>query len=142
MMVFQIKYQQFCGLKILPGTASTRHNMKWARKVICVSIIDLSLIHFNRKRTVWIHWLRLLKNVSWYDTKQSDGEASIILELWGTRRIPSLPLLPGPLWPGLVAPDWFLSKGQYNYTVMKLNRIFSNELFLHLPVCEPKNMCT
>ena len=28
-----------------------------------------------------------------------------MLELWGMRRTPSLPLLPGPLWPGMVAPD-------------------------------------
>ena len=28
-----------------------------------------------------------------------------MLELWGMRSTPSLPLLPGPLWPGVVAPD-------------------------------------
>ena len=28
-----------------------------------------------------------------------------MLELGGTRSNPSLPSLPGPLWPGLVAPD-------------------------------------
>ena len=28
-----------------------------------------------------------------------------MLELWGMRSIPSLPSLPGPLWPGVVAPD-------------------------------------
>ena len=40
-----------------------------------------------------------------YDTKQSDGEAPALLELWGMRSTPSLPSLPGPLWPGVVAPD-------------------------------------
>ena len=40
-----------------------------------------------------------------YDTKQSDGEVPAMLELWGMRSTPSLPLLPGPLWPGVVAPD-------------------------------------
>ena len=40
-----------------------------------------------------------------YDTKQSDGEVLVMLELWGMRSTPSLPLLSGPLWPGLVAPD-------------------------------------
>ena len=35
----------------------------------------------------------------WYDTKQSDGEVSIMLQLWGMRNTPLLPLLPGPLWP-------------------------------------------
>ena len=47
-----------------------------------------------------------------YDTKQSDGEATVMLELWGTRSTPSLPLLPGPLWLGVVAPDRVLSMGQ------------------------------
>ena len=37
-----------------------------------------------------------------YDTKQSDGEAPVMLELWGMRTTPSLPSLPGPLWPGVV----------------------------------------
>ena len=32
-----------------------------------------------------------------------------MLELWST---PSLPLLPGPLWTGLVAPDRVLFMGQ------------------------------
>ena len=40
-----------------------------------------------------------------YDTKQSDGEVPLMLGLWGMRRTPSLPSLPGPLWPGVVAPD-------------------------------------
>ena len=40
-----------------------------------------------------------------YDTKQSDGEVPAMLELWGMRSTPSLLLLPGPLWPGGVAPD-------------------------------------
>ena len=33
-------------------------------------------------------------------------------ELWGMQRIPLLPLLPGPLWPLVVAPDRVLSMGQ------------------------------
>ena len=32
-----------------------------------------------------------------YDIKQSDGEAPVILELWGMQSIPSLLSLPGPL---------------------------------------------
>ena len=28
-----------------------------------------------------------------------------MLELWGMRSTPSLPSFPGPLWPGVVAPD-------------------------------------
>ena len=46
-----------------------------------------------------------------YDTKQSDGEVPVMLGLWGIRSTPSLPLLPGPLWPGVVAPDRALYMG-------------------------------
>ena len=46
-----------------------------------------------------------------YDTKQFDGEVPAVLELWGMRSTPSLPSLPGPLWPGVVAPDRALSMG-------------------------------
>ena len=45
-----------------------------------------------------------------YDSKQSDGEVPLMLDLWGMLSSTSLPLLPGPLW--LVAPDWILSMGQ------------------------------
>ena len=41
-----------------------------------------------------------------YDIKQSDGEFP------GMQSTPSLPLLPGPLWPGVVASDKVLSMGQ------------------------------
>ena len=40
-----------------------------------------------------------------YDSKQSYGEVPAIQEIWGMRSTPSLPSLPGPLWPGVVAPD-------------------------------------
>ena len=40
-----------------------------------------------------------------FDTTQSDGEVPVMLELWGMRSTPLLPLIPGPLWPGVVAPD-------------------------------------
>ena len=47
-----------------------------------------------------------------YDTKQSDGEALVMLELWGIHSTPFLPLFPGPLWSGVVTPDRLLSLGQ------------------------------
>ena len=40
-----------------------------------------------------------------YNTRQSDGEVPVILEFWGMRNTLLLPLLPGPFWPGVVAPD-------------------------------------
>ena len=41
-----------------------------------------------------------------------------MLELWGMWSTHSLPFLPGPLWPGVVAPDWVLYMGQ-----IELNRV-------------------
>ena len=35
-----------------------------------------------------------------------------MLELWGKRSTPLLPLHPGPLLPGVVAPERVLSMGQ------------------------------
>ena len=59
-----------------------------------------------------------------YDIKQSDGEAPVMLELWGMLGTPLLQSHPGPLGPGVVAPDRILSIGQreLNY-VLILNRI-------------------
>ena len=39
-----------------------------------------------------------------YDTKQSDDEVPVMLEFWGMQSTTLLPLLPGPLWPRVVAP--------------------------------------
>ena len=59
-----------------------------------------------------IHRLHLCRGVRphnefpGYDTKQSDGEVPVMLQ-----SIPLLTLLPGPLCPGVVAPDRALSMG-------------------------------
>ena len=65
-----------------------------------------------------IHRLHLFRGVRLssnecpgYDTKQSGGEASVILELWEMRSTLLLPSLPGPLWPGVVASENVLSIG-------------------------------
>ena len=56
------------------------------------------------------------------DPKQSDVQASVILELWGMWSTPSLPSLPGQLWPGMVPPDRVLSMGQIELNcVLMLN---------------------
>ena len=58
-----------------------------------------------------------------YDPKQTNGEASVMLELWGMQSTPSMPSLPGPLWLGVVATDRVLSVGQkeLNCNYAKLN---------------------
>ena len=59
-----------------------------------------------------IDWLHLCRGVKHppnecpgYDTKQSDDKVPVMQGHWGMRSTPSLPLLPGPLWPGMVPPD-------------------------------------
>ena len=47
-----------------------------------------------------------------YDSKRSGGEVPVMLKFWGMWTTPSLPSLPGPLWPRVVTPDRVLSMGQ------------------------------
>ena len=47
-----------------------------------------------------------------YNTKHTDSEVPVMLELWRMQSTPPLPSVPGPLWPGVVAPDRVLSMGQ------------------------------
>ena len=47
-----------------------------------------------------------------HDTKQSDGEASVMLEIWGVWSTPSLPSLSGSLRLEVVASDRDLTMGQ------------------------------
>ena len=71
-----------------------------------------------------------------YDTKKSDGEVPVLLELWGMHSTPSLPSLPGSLCLGMIAPDRVLSMSQielnfilmlnwivWNGTVLKFNSV-------------------
>ena len=60
--------------------------------------------------------------MSGYDSEQSDDVVPVMLELWGMRSTPLLSSRPGPLWPGVVAPDMVLSKGQIELNcVLMLN---------------------
>ena len=52
-----------------------------------------------------------------YDTKQSAGEVPVMLELWGMQSTPLFPFLPGPPWPGVVAPNRAISMDQIELTV-------------------------
>ena len=47
-----------------------------------------------------------------YDSKQSESKVPVMLKLWGMRSTHSLPSLPYPLSPGLIAPCRVLFKGQ------------------------------
>ena len=66
-----------------------------------------------------------------YDTTESDGEASVMQELWEMRSTPLLPSLPGPLWHGVVSPNRVLSMGQIELNcVLMLNWITWNKTVL------------
>ena len=47
-----------------------------------------------------------------YNTKQSEGEAPVMLKLWGMQSTPSLPSFLGPLWLRVIALYRVLSMGQ------------------------------
>ena len=59
-----------------------------------------------------IHQLHLSQQMFWYNIKQSDYVATVMLALWGMQSTTPLPLFPGPLWPGVVALDRVLSVEQ------------------------------
>ena len=68
-----------------------------------------------------IHWLYFLPRVRlWkkefpeYDIKLHLYCELTILEIWRVQSIPSLLLLPGPLWPGVVVPVMYWSIEQIN----------------------------
>ena len=59
-----------------------------------------SRLYLLNTPTASLHRGKPLNEYPDYDTKQSDGEASVMLEVWEIRSTPSLASLPGPLWPG------------------------------------------
>ena len=66
-----------------------------------------------------------------YDSKQSDGEVPIMLEVWGMQSTLSMPLLTCPLRTGGVAPDRVLSMGQIELNcVIILNWVVWNRTVL------------
>ena len=71
-----------------------------------------------------------------FDTKQSDGEVPVMLELWRMWSTPLLASLPGPLWHGVVAPDGVLFMDQIDVNcVLMLNWINWNRTVL---TCKPR----
>ena len=66
-----------------------------------------------------------------YDTKQSDGEVPVILELLGVRSTSLLPSLSGPLWAGVIlftnpsAPAGYDTRSIFKRSLTGLNSEFS-----------------
>ena len=76
-----------------------------------------------------------------YDTKQSDGEVPVMLELWGMWSTLLVPLLTGSLWYGVVAPDRILSMGQIELnSLLMLNWIVWNRTFFYIWLCVNKEL--
>ena len=83
------------GLVLLTNTPAQARPVGWGRGI---------------HRLLFCWGVRLhLNKCPGYDTKQSDGEVPVMLELWGMRS--TFSLLPGPLWPGVVALDRVLFMG-------------------------------
>ena len=67
------------------------------------------------------------------DTKQYDGEASVLLELWEMWSTPSLPSFPVTLWLRFVAPDRFLSMDQIelNYIITQNWIVWNRTVYVY-----------
>ena len=81
------------------------------RVFFCTQLYDIKYSYLIQ--TICIHYpvgwgcrIHLPNECPGYDTKQS-----VMLGLWGMQSTPSLPLLSGPLWLCVVAPDRALSMG-------------------------------
>ena len=92
-----------------------------------VFLYAISPVYLSRWLQLYREGRLLPKECPVYDTKQSNDEVQVMLGPWGMRSIPSLPLLPGQLWPGMVAPDRSLSMGQIELNcILMLNWIVWN----------------
>ena len=77
-------------------------------------------------RTCWLHHCKEVKTLCpGYNTKL---HLIVRLQLWGMWSTPSLPLLPGSLWPRLVVPFWVPSIGQ----IEQLNHLLTIIIITYL----------
>ena len=108
---------------------------------ICIRAVELWLYNTKMEHSGTVGWGSRIhrrhlcrgvrpphQRVSWiYDTKQSDCDILVMLELWGIQSTILLPSLPGPLWPRVEALDRVLSMGQIELNcVLMLNWITWN----------------
>ena len=71
-----------------------------------------------------------------YDTKQSDSQVPVMLELWGMRNTLLFLLFLGPLLSRVVAPDRVLSRAQIELTVQRASSLSRpQQKHLKLPNC-------
>ena len=119
---------------------------------VCVYLVCFGFFVLMAYQPLWVIWCQSKQTVSWgcgihqllfcrgvrpppnecpgYDTK-SDGEIPVMLKLLMIQSTPSLPLLLGIPWAGVVAPDRVLSMGQIELNwVLMLNWIAWNRTVL------------
>ena len=111
-----------------------------SQSLMCQNKQGFSLSYQLGHRIWWLHLGKEIKlhpnECPGYDTKQSDSEVPVMLELWGMQSTSSLPYLLGPLWPGVVAPDRVLSMGQIELKcVLILHWITWNRTVLIFKLC-------
>ena len=101
------------------------HKWLYRRNILINNInFDKTLIHCSQikwsRRIYRLHLCRggkiYSKSCHGYDIKQSDDKAPV-MEIERMRSIPSLPSLPGPLWPRMVALDRVQCMGQIEQTL-------------------------
>ena len=103
-------------------------------------------VHIDLCPVEWgcrIHWLHLCRGIGPPPMSVLDMilnnlmvTVPVMLELWRMQSTSLLPSLPGPLWPGLVAPDRVLSMGQIEINcVLMLNWIAHNRTVLISTQC-------
>ena len=92
-------------------------------------------------RILWLHFCREVRLPCFnkcpdYDTKQSNGEVPVMLELRGMWSNPSFPLLPAPFWPGVITLDRVLYMIQIELNcVLMLNWTAWNRTVLTCKLC-------
>ena len=114
----------------------------------------LSLIWFGAGGWVYrIHQLHLCRGVRipnecpGYNTKQSNGEASVKLKLWEMYSTSLLPFLPNSLWPGVVTLDKILYLSQIelncvlmlNWFCLKFNLVLNDPKFIDMSLNKTTN---
>ena len=68
-------------------------------------LIECGILAVIRQRFYYTNYMRdMFENVNIDDILFFLKEIIVMLELWGICSTPSLPSLPGPLWPGVTAP--------------------------------------
>ena len=97
----------------------------WKDSNICLSFnVLLFSLHCGLHGLLFCTGVRSLIKCPGYNTKQSHGEATLMLELWGMLIYCHAP---GLLWSGVVASERVLFMGQIELIcVIMLNRLFRN----------------